>query len=185
VRRRNGRGQLVSPNWSARRPENRFRRCGRARHTARKDALKNAEGVGEMSEAGARPAEPPPAVRHGMSPPSLLDPASGRTRECSSLGLANALSFRSGPSHTSRDREAITGMMEPDQSMKSSTRSRRLLGNDLALRFTLRLRLLCLLCLLRHAALLAEWLATSMKCTIRSCTSLHVLQRKEKNTLSP
>lgn len=147
---------------------------------------KNAEGVGEISEARTHPADCPPTARHGKSPPSFpIDPASDRTTECSNLGLANALSCRSGPSHISHDREAITGAMKPDQSMKPSTRSRRLHGDDLALRFALRLLRLRLLCLLRHAALLAEWLATSMKCTIRSCTCFDVLQRNEKNTLSP
>src|SRR5215510_6191309 len=119
-----------------------------------------------------------------LRPHLPIDPAS-RTGECSNLSLANALSNRSDPTCIPRDRVAITGATKPDQSMKSPTTTSKTSGDDLALRFALRLLRLRLLCLLRHAALLAEWLATSMKCTIRSCTRLHVLQQKEKNTLSP
>lgn len=58
---------------------------------------KNAEGVGERSEARTQAAVGPPVARRGMAPPSVPSarPTRGRTSGCSNLGLADALYSRS------------------------------------------------------------------------------------------
>jgi hypothetical protein len=76
-----------------------------------------------MSESRTQSADSPTGgeARNFSAPLFPIRPASGRARECSNLGLANALDCRSDPPCISRNRRAITGRTKPDQSMKSST----------------------------------------------------------------
>jgi len=143
-------------------------RAGIRSYAKSQSRVKNAEGVGERSEARTQAAVGPPVARRGISPPSVPSarPTRGRTSGCSNLGLADAL-YLDRPAFPCRDREAIARATKLDQSTKSSTRRRRLPGDELTLRLPLRLLrgFLLRFCLLSHNALLAKVLASSMKCT--------------------
>ena len=83
-----------------------MRRRDRRLRNGLSHAQRNAEGVGERSEARTQAAVGPPVARRGMSPPSVpsVRPTCGRTSGCSNLGLADALYSRSTRFHLPRPR---------------------------------------------------------------------------------